>query len=145
MFHFIDLPFLTYTIIMLMENLIFKKLCFRVDGFKVQMGVQMDGSLVISYQSTHKKYRHEIIKEDLINHDQPELLLTPESMFEYIYANYGKHSDCCVNIDQHGKAKIKIKIQSKPTPKYFEHYFVAEEEKPTIIEEMEWKLEQVSN
>jgi hypothetical protein len=56
---------------MLIENIILKKLCFRVDGFKVQMGLQVDGSLVISYQNkaTRKKYRHEISKEDLINRD----------------------------------------------------------------------------
>ena len=86
---------------MLIENNIFKKLCFWVDGYKVQMGVQVDGSLIISYQSktNHKKYRHEISKEDLINHSQPQLLMSAESVFEYIYANYGEHPDSCINID----------------------------------------------
>jgi len=73
--------------------------------------------------------------------------MSAESMFEYIYTNYGEkeHADCCVNIDQHGRAKIKIKIEieSNPIPKYFEYYFVGEEEKLTIIEEIESKLDQV--
>jgi len=67
-------------------------------------------------------------------------------MFEYIYTNHGEqqHADC-VKIDQHGRVKIKIKIEieSNPIPKYFEYYFVGEEEKLTIIEEIESKLDQV--
>ena len=52
-------------------------------------------------------------------------------MFQYIYENDAREADdSVVIIESNGNGRIKVKIQEH---KYFEYYFVGEEEKPSAL------------